>query len=78
VELKAVDTESDQPVKKPSLLQVVGSVLAAGFGVQSRKNRERDFKGGSFKSFILAGIIFTAVFIGTVYLVVSIVLENAR
>jgi hypothetical protein len=73
-----VDSESNQPEKKPSPLQVVGSVLAAGFGVQSRKNRERDFKGGSFKTFIVAGILFTAVFIGTVYLVVSLVLENAR
>ena len=72
------DPEKDQPGKKLNPLQVVGSVLAAGFGVQSRKNRERDFKGGSFKSFILAGIIFTAMFIGAIYLVVSMVLENAR
>ena len=59
-------------------LQIAGSVLAAAFGVQSRKNRERDFKEGQFLPFIIAGIIFTALFVGSVYLVVSTVLENAR
>ena len=59
-------------------LQVAGSVLAAAFGVQSSKNRERDFKGGSFLPFIIAGVLFTALFVGSVYLVVSTVLENAR
>lgn len=72
------DPQSDQPEKKLNPLQVVGSVLAAGFGVQSSKNRERDFKGGSFKTFLIAGIAFTAIFVGTVYLVVSTVLANAR
>ena len=46
--------------------------------MQSSKNRERDFKEGSFLPFIIAGIIFTARFVGSVYLVVSTVLENAR
>ena len=64
--------------KAPNPLQVVGSVLAAAFGVQSRRNRERDFKHGSFGPFIAAGIIFTILFIGVLYLVVSTVLSNAR
>jgi hypothetical protein len=59
-------------------LQIVGSVLAAALGVQSSKNRERDFKKGRFGVFIVAGIIFTALFVGTVYLVVATVLSNAR
>ena len=63
---------------RPGPIQILGSVLAAAFGVQSSKNRERDFKGGSFLPFILAGVIFTALFVGAVYLVVSTVLENAR
>ena len=70
--------DSDQPDKKLKPWQVVGSVLAASFGVQSSKNRERDFKEGSFKTFVIAGILFTAIFIATIYLVVSTVLENAR
>jgi hypothetical protein len=59
------------------LAQVVGSVFAAGLGVQSSRNRERDFKQGRAVTFIIAGLIFTALFIGGVYTVVSLVL-NAR
>lgn len=56
--------------------QVIGSVFAAGLGVQSSKNRERDFKQGRAGTFIAAGLIFTALFIGTVYAVVTVVLSN--
>ena len=73
-----MEKDTDQPTKKLNPLQVVGSVLAAGFGVQSSKNRERDFKEGSSKSFVVAGILFTVVFIGALYLIVSTVLENTR
>ena len=45
---------------------------------QSSANRERDFRKGRFGIFIAAGIVFTALFVGTVYLVVSLVLSNAR
>ena len=57
--------------------QVVSSVLAAALGVQSSKNRERDFKQGRAGTFIAAGIIFTLLFIGTVLTVVNLVLDNA-
>ena len=57
--------------------QVIGSVLAAGLGVQSSKNRERDFKQGRLGVFIAAGIVFTLLFMGTVYTVVQLVLQNA-
>ncbi|EED32987.1 conserved hypothetical protein [gamma proteobacterium NOR5-3] len=57
-------------------LQVISSVFAAGLGVQSSKNRERDFKQGRAGTFILAGLLFTALFIGTVYTVVSLVLSG--
>ena len=58
-------------------LQVVASVFAAGLGVQSSKNRERDFKQGRAGVFIAAGIIFTLLFIGTVVTVVQLVLKGA-
>lgn len=58
-------------------LQVIGSVFAAGLGVQSSKNRERDFKQGRASVFIAAGIVFTLLFIGTVITVVSLVLKSA-
>ena len=41
-------------------LQIIQSTLAAAIGVQSKKNRERDFQEGNAGTFIAAGIIFTA------------------
>lgn len=72
--------QSERDEKQPrrlNPLQVVGSVLAAALGVQSSKNRERDFKQGRAGTFIAAGIIFTLLFIGTVLTVVNLVLDNA-
>jgi len=67
---------SEQP-ERLNLLQVISSVFAAGLGVQSSKNRQRDFKQGRFGVFIAAGIIFTLLFIGVVFTVVQLVLKNA-
>ena len=68
--------DDKQPAKKPGLLQLVGSVLAAGIGVQSSKNHERDFKHGKARNFIIAGVVFTVVFVLTVFTVVSLVLKS--
>ena len=73
---KPTDSEK-QEAPSVSLLHVVKSVFAAGLGVQSSKNRERDFTQGSPKAFIVAGLIFTLLFIGGVYAVVKVVLANA-
>lgn len=62
---------------RPTHWQVVGSVIAAAFGVQSRKNRERDFGYGRAAPFVVAGIIFTTLFVAIVYGVVSTVLRQA-
>jgi hypothetical protein len=69
--------DQDENPGKLNPLQVVGSVLAAGLGVQSSKNRERDFKQGRPVVFIAAGIIFTLLFIGTVAFVVQMVVRSA-
>lgn len=61
----------------PSTMQIISSVFAAAFGVQSSKNRHRDFKKGKAKVFIIAGILFTLIFMATVITVVNIVLSNA-
>ncbi len=66
---------TEQATEKLSLRQVIGSVLAAGFGVQSSKNRERDFSRGSPGTFIIAGFFFTLGFIATVVLLVRVVLR---
>lgn len=69
--------DEDRPQGRLSILQVAQSVLAASFGVQSAQNRERDFSRGSAKTFIIAGLIGTLVFILTVYTVVKLVLGAA-
>lgn len=71
------DKDQDKPSPKPSFLQIVLSVIAAAFGVQSSKNRERDFKGGNIYVYIVAGVIFTAVFVVVVIFVVRLVLTNS-
>ena len=53
--------------------QTLQSTLAAAFGVQCHKNRVQDFEEGNAGWFILAGIIFTVIFIGTVLTVVNLV-----
>ena len=62
---------------KMGLWDIIRSVFAAGLGVQSSKNRERDFKQGNAKAFFVAGLIFTVIFIGSVYGVVQMVLASA-
>lgn len=42
---------------------VIQSTLAAAFGVQSSKKRERDFREGRASHFIIAGILFTLLFV---------------
>ncbi len=70
-------TEQDQQgVEKLSFLQVVGSVLAGALGVQSCKNRQRDFAQNSFMPFIVGGVIFTIVFVGSILLLVNVFLSG--
>ena len=59
---------------KPKFWSIVGSTLAAAFGVQSSKNRERDFQHGNIWIYIAAGIIFTTLFVFSVIGVVKLVL----
>lgn len=59
---------------KPTLIQVVVSVLSAAFGVQSSANRERDFQHGSATTYIVAGAIFTVVFILVILTIVRMVI----
>ena len=60
--------------QKPGLRQIVGSVLAAGLGVQSEKNRHRDFQHGSARDYILVGIVATILFIAAIMGIVKLVL----
>ncbi len=62
-----------EPEGKISIFRVVLSVLAAMSGVQSSKNRERDFARGRPAAYIIVGIIMTVVFILILWTVVSLV-----
>lgn len=63
--------------KSPGPLEVVKSVLAAMFGVQSPENRERDFKHGKASHFIITGIILTVIFVLVLVNIVSSIVEEA-
>lgn len=58
--------DTSDAAEQPTLLQAAGSAAAAMFGVQSSKNRKRDFKSSSPARFIVMGAVMTAVFILTV------------
>ena len=45
------------------MLQVIKSVLAAFLGVQSEKNRQRDFQSASVWPFVVAGVVMTLAFV---------------
>ena len=69
--------EHPQDTRPLSFWQIAGSAAAAAFGVLSRANRERDFSRGKPLHFIIAGIVFTAIFVLVVATVVQLVLRNA-
>ena len=66
--------------KPPTFWQMVHSVLAAALGVQSHKNRQRDFTHGKPVHFLLLGLLFTLMFVlilfGIVQLVVYLALDS--
>lgn len=67
---------TDEKQKKaPGLGQIVLSVLAAAIGVQTNKNREQDFQSSSIVPYIIAGIIFTALFLFSLIFIVSLVID---
>lgn len=72
-----MDTQNKDNEKAPSLLSVLGSVLASMFGVQSNQKREQDFSHGKPWQYILIGLFVTLVFILVVWGVVQLVMSLA-
>jgi len=68
------ETSANQGVPALSL---IGSLFAGAFGVQTKKNRDRDFKHGKFHHFIIGGIIFAIVFVLAVIGIVKLVMSTA-
>ncbi|MBP8925559.1 MAG: DUF2970 domain-containing protein [Pseudomonadales bacterium] len=72
--------DPSSPDQKPppvTLGAMMRSVATAAFGVQSSKNRERDFSHGNYRHFIIGGVLFAALFVATITLIVSLVLRGA-
>ncbi|MGD8644315.1 MAG: DUF2970 domain-containing protein [Chromatiales bacterium] len=63
--------------KGPGLLEVMKSVLASFFGVQSEQNRERDFQHGKPVHYVLIGLVATAMFVLIMWGIVRIILGAA-
>jgi amino acid permease len=66
-----------QQNEKLSVFQVLGSVLSSFLGVQKNATRERDFKHGRARDFIIVGILLTIVFILALWGVVELVISVA-
>lgn len=72
-----MEPKPPQDKETVGLWQVVQSVAASMFGVQSRANRERDFTRGKAVHFIVIGLVMVAAFVGTLVIVVKILLRKA-
>jgi uncharacterized membrane protein YidH (DUF202 family) len=60
---------------KNSTWKIALSTLAAAFGVQNRQNHENDFEQQSPLPYIIAGVVFTALFVLALVAIVKIVLR---
>ncbi|MDP3815140.1 DUF2970 domain-containing protein [Pseudomonas sp.] len=67
----------DDENKPLTLWEMLQSVLSAALGVQSGKNRSRDFSRGKPSHFIILGVLFTAAFVLLIFAVVKLVLHFA-
>ena len=67
-------TREDAP--KVTFFTVLASVFASFFGVQSHRNRKRDFESGKFWHFFTAGLIFVLVFLLLVWAAVQYLLAT--
>ena len=72
-----MDNEDNQGDRAPSLLDVLYSVLASMFGVQSNRNREKDFTHGKPYQYIIIGMLVTVLFVLSAWGVVQLVMKLA-
>lgn len=68
------DSNNEQSPPKVPFWKMMFSIMAASFGVQNKKNKERDFSSGSISGFVAAALIFTFMFIMILVTIVSVVL----
>jgi hypothetical protein len=65
----------DEQEKSLTFREMLGSVLAAALGVQSGKNRARDFRHGKPSHFFILGVGFTLLFVLFILGLVKLVLH---
>ncbi|MCL1112058.1 DUF2970 domain-containing protein [Shewanella basaltis] len=58
-----------------SFRRVLGSTIAAFFGVQTDQNRRQDFQSRSALPFIIMGIVLALSFVLTLLFIVNLVLS---
>jgi len=69
--------EENHEERAPSFLSVLGSVLAAMFGVQSSRKRKEDFTHGKPSQYIIIGLLVTVIFMLLIWGLVKLVLNQA-
>lgn len=68
--------ETGNSPKPPGLIEIILSVLAAFFGVQSERNRERDFQHGKPIHYIVVGLVMTLLLILALLTLVKLALPT--
>ncbi|MBL6687467.1 MAG: DUF2970 domain-containing protein [Pseudomonadales bacterium] len=68
------DPEDHEYQKAPSFFQAFLSVISAAIGVQRSERRTRDFQSSSPLIFIIAGLVFTILFIATLLGIVFLII----
>jgi hypothetical protein len=66
-----------EDLKRPTFWQVLASVTAAMFGVQSQRKRDFDFTHGRISDYVLVGLILMVLFVLMMMAVVQLVLHLA-
>jgi hypothetical protein len=68
-----ISQDDPQTAENLTLWQVICSVFAAGFGVQSKENKVRDFSRGKPLQFIVAGLVLTIAFLVGLITIVNMI-----
>ncbi|MCK0536441.1 DUF2970 domain-containing protein [Alcanivorax quisquiliarum] len=63
--------------RQPNIFQVIWSILAGLFGVQSKNNRERDFNQGKASDYIIVYVVLVLTLTIGVLIAVNMVLDAA-
>ncbi|PPK50986.1 DUF2970 domain-containing protein [Marinobacter persicus] len=70
------EAQNQNPPRKPGVGKIMQSILAGAFGVQSDKRRQEDFSSHSPVPYIVAGLLFTAIFVVSLIIIVKLVLAS--